>query len=237
MKKSILASTVIMSAFVLSACNSSSSKSDEQKNNVVIKTVGVTTEKINCIGSLTSKVKFENGTIEDQQDDSLTTFVRTTTVSADGKTHKTIGSGESSFTLTTSGSEPFKMAYSYTSETEFAKTEIEKGTFKEVGQYKMVKTGKDGFQFRLSDGVMSSTKTTESKFENVYKIDGNKKIAISEKADGQDLAMHDYETTIEVNGNIKTETTILKTPFVENINNIEFTTEKDVQICTFETVQ
>lgn len=195
----------------------------------------VLVESVNCKALSFITFKSLNG-IKTIESHSVGKIVKKTLISPDGKLHKSFRSGEWTHTSDVKSENPHSYGYTFVSQREYLKTEIEPGTFKEVGNFKTTNTGKDGYEFRDLNGVNSVIQVREGTFEKIYREIGNKRIEISENVSGQSQDSADYEVTISVNGNVRTEKTVLKDPISYQQENDEITNDRYEEVCTFEKI-
>lgn len=215
-------SVIAAISFALAAC--SSSKSEDKNSEAVAQTESLTSENVHCenveVISMpetkeTPAVKMKYETIIDS--------VRS--ASKEGVVEKNSDKGTKVFKVyvqSKNGEYELSSSNESTFESEEAKTvtTLENGDIKEVGTLK------------VSSASGSDPQLIENSYDQISRSkDGVKKI-VYKLVNGVEVPVYDFEMTEKEEGGIKTVTTLLKTPYVEESNGVKSTIESSQSTCT-----
>ena len=224
----------VVAVFMLSACGSSDSS--KGSSNPGAKVLAASTEKVTCNSSTLSKYKYKDGTENRYLDEGITNVLRNLQTSADGLSVTADTSGEVnnvSYDYIDSHTKTFreKLSYLYVVHRTTVKTKLPDGTLKDISHVVETRTGKDGYQFSDGNGGKTNTQNSDHTFETISKVDSEKSVDISIKIDGKDEPVHDYVTYTRNDNGIRTDRTLLQTPYSEKLSDFDFIIESDDMIC------
>ncbi|WP_413560853.1 hypothetical protein [Bdellovibrio sp. HCB209] len=199
----------------------SSNKSDEKSTAAIAETLSG--ESLHCENVEIVSMPATDGKSKPVKMKYETLIDATRFFSVDGTVEKTADKGTKTFKVyveTEKGEFELSSSAESVFESEDSKTAttLENGDVKEVGIVKATHTSG------------SEPQLTENSYEQIVRTkDGVKKI-VYKLVDGAEVPSPDIETTEKVEEGIKTISSILKTPFVEQSSNV--TTESSSSICT-----
>lgn len=229
---------LLPSLFLIACARPSSQPENKNNQNVNEQSFTSRTQLVKCQGYSISSFKTKDGVSKTFAEKNFRTQ-RTTMTSDDGLTIKILTTGEgktsNDYLRSSTSSHSIVRFYDYTANRLTKIEKLEGGLVREASQVKIERTAKDGYELLDSNGNVVKKEITEHNYEDVYKIEGNKKILVSSKSDGTDNPVMDFVTYTSKEPDRTIEYTTLIKPYSLSENGeVILTVEKDDMYCIFE---